>query len=146
MVSIVLFLSFLLTKYNKLTRKYNEDVKYLIVGAFTTIVSIFSYNVFRFFLKNYIICTALSWIVAVLFAYIANRRYVFFSKDQRILKEFSEFVFARILSLLAEIAVMYILVDFLNIADRVSKLIVQFIIVILNYIFSKLFVFKESDS
>lgn len=52
--------------------------------------------------------------------------------------------FSRILSLVAEVAVMYLLVDFLNISDKISKIIVQVIIVMLNYIFSKLFVFKEN--
>lgn len=143
MISGIILVSFLLEKYNKLNKKYREAVNYLIVGGLTTIVSITSYYLFRLFLKNYVLCTVLSWIVAVLFAYVTNRKYVFYSKEERIFKEFCEFVFSRILSLLAEIAVMYILVDFLSIEDRISKIIVQVIIVILNYVFSKLFVFKD---
>lgn len=143
MISGIILVSFLLEKYNKLNKKYREAVNYLIVGGLTTIVSITSYYLFRLFLKNYVLCTVLSWIVAVLFAYVTNRKYVFYSKEKRIFKEFCEFVFSRILSLLAEIAVMYILVDFLSIEDRISKIIVQVIIVILNYVFSKLFVFKD---
>lgn len=145
MISLILFLIFLLDKYDRLDKKYKEAVNYLIVGGLTTVVSICSYYLFRIFIKEYIICTVLSWIFAVLFAYFANRKYVFHSKEQNILKEFVEFIFSRLLSLLAEVATMYILVDFLSIPDRISKIIVQVIIVILNYIFSKLFVFKDKD-
>lgn len=145
MISLILFLIFLLDKYDRLDKKYKEAVNYLIVGGLTTVVSICSYYLFRLFIKEYIICTVLSWIFAVLFAYFANRKYVFHSKEQNILKEFVEFIFSRLLSLLAEVATMYILVDFLSIPDRISKIIVQVIIVILNYIFSKLFVFKDKD-
>ena len=121
-----------------------EILKYLIVGGLTTVVSIVSYYIVRLFIENYLICTVISWIFAVAFAYITNRVFVFNSKRENVFKECTEFVFSRILSLVAEVAVMYLLVDFLNISDKISKIIVQVIIVILNYVFSKLFVFKEN--
>lgn len=77
------------------------------------------------------------------FAYITNRKYVFHSNEKNIYREFFEFTCSRILSLLSEVAVMFILVDFLSIQDKLAKIIVQIIIMILNYIFSKLFVFRE---
>ena len=143
MVSVLLLGAFILNKYNSLNDKIKEAVNYLIVGVLTTVVSIVSYNIFRFVISNYLICTILSWVVAVLFAYITNRTFVFHSKEKNIIKEFIEFIFSRLLSLLAEVAIMYVLVDFLTIGDRISKLIVQVIIIILNYVFSKLFVFKS---
>ena len=145
MISLILLSIFVLDKYDNLNKKYKEAVNYLIVGGLTTVVSICSYYLFRIFIKEYIICTVLSWILAVLFAYITNRKYVFHSKEKNILKEFIEFIFSRLLSLLAEVATMYILLDFLNIPDRISKILVQVIIVILNYVFSKLFVFKDKE-
>ena len=142
MISILLLVKSILIKYNNLNKKIKEAVNYLIVGVLTTIVSIISYNVFRIFISDYLVCTILSWIISVIFAYITNRKYVFYSKEKNIIKEFFDFILSRLMTLLAEVAIMYILVDFLSIGDRISKIIVQFIIIVLNYVFSKIFVFK----
>jgi len=140
----------------KLYRKHKEIINYLIVGSFTTLISIGSYNLFRvwiedkkfykilgFYFEGYIICTVLSWIVAVSFAYFANRKLVFESNEKNIVKEMSQFFMARLLSLGSEIVIMKLLVNIMSINDRISKIVVQFIILILNYIFSKIFVFKK---
>lgn len=145
MISIMLLFSFLLEKYSNLNKKYKEAVNYLIVGGLTTVVSITSYWLLRLFIESYEICTVISWVFAVIFAYITNRKYVFHSRATNKIKEFIDFIISRIFSLLAEFASMYILVNLLSIDDRISKIIVQFVIVILNYIFSKLFVFKDKD-
>lgn len=144
MITGILLIIFGLKIYDGLDNKIKEILKYLIVGGLTTVVSIVSYYIVRLFIENYLICTVISWIFAVAFAYITNRVFVFNSKRENVFKECTEFVFSRILSLVAEVAVMYLLVDFLNISDKISKIIVQVIIVILNYVFSKLFVFKEN--
>ena len=144
MITGILLIIFELKIYDNLDNKIKEILKYLIVGGLTTVVSIVSYYIVRLFIENYLVCTVISWIFAVAFAYITNRVFVFNSKRENIFKECTEFVFSRILSLVAEVAVMYLLVDFLNISDKISKIIVQVIIVMLNYIFSKLFVFKEN--
>ena len=144
MITGILLIIFGLKIYVNLDNKIKEILKYLIVGGLTTVVSIVSYYIVRLFIENYLVCTVISWIFAVAFAYITNRVFVFNSKRENIFKECTEFVFSRILSLVAEVAVMYLLVDFLNISDKISKIIVQVIIVMLNYIFSKLFVFKEN--
>lgn len=133
----------LLKKVLNLYKKYKEIINYLIVGVCTTVVSIVSYNLFRFVFENYLLCTVLSWIVSVIFAYITNRKFVFDSKEIKVFLEFIKFVGARILSLLSEIICMFIMVDLININDRISKIIVQFIIVVLNYVFSKIFVFRK---
>jgi len=143
----------------KLYKKHKEIVHYLIVGCLTTLVSIVSYNLFRiwiednevykilgFSFKGYLICTVLSWIIAVTFAYFTNRKYVFESKEENVVKEMSQFFAARILSLGAEIVVMMLLVDVFLFNDRISKVIVQFIVFVLNYVFSKLFVFKNKKN
>ena len=144
MITGIHLIIFGLKIYDNLDNKIKEILKYLIVGGLTTVVSIVSYYIVRLFIENYLVCTVISWIFAVAFAYITNRVFVFNSKRENIFKECTEFVFSRILSLVAEVAVMYLLVDFLNISDKISKIIVQVIIVMLNYIFSKLFVFKEN--
>ena len=126
-----------------LYKKYKEIINYIIVGGCTTIVSIASYFLFRLIISNYLVCTILSWIVAVIFAYFTNRIFVFNSKNKNIFLELIKFVFARVLSLLSELLVMFILVDLVNIDDKISKIIVQFIVLVLNYVFSKVFVFKK---
>lgn len=144
MLSIFIIVITLLNIYNNLSEKLKEIVNYIIVGVCTTLVSIASYYILRLFIENYMVCTVLSWICAVIFAYITNRIFVFHSKEENILKEFFSFIISRILSLLAELLCMYILVDFLNISDRISKIIVQVIIIVLNYILSKILVFKKN--
>lgn len=129
----------------KIYQKYKEIINYLIVGGITTVVSIASYALFRIIIQNYIICTILSWISAVLFAYFANRIFVFNSKDKKLFKEFINFLTCRLLTLGIEMLVMFILVDLLKINDIISKILVQFIIIVLNYVFSKLLVFKQKN-
>lgn len=142
MIFGLLTLVLMLKIYNNLSDRLKEIVNYIIVGGLTTVVSLLSYYLFRIFIENYLVCTILSWVCAVLFAYVTNRIFVFKSNNS-ILKEFPAFVGSRLLSLLSEIAFMYLLVDLIKINDKTSKLIVQFIILILNYVFSKIFVFRN---
>ncbi len=145
MITTILIIGKLLEIYDNLNPKLKETFNYLVVGFLTTVVSIVSYNLFRFVISNITVCTILSWICAVLFAYIANRIFVFNSKEKNILKEVTNFTLSRIFSLVVEIVVMFILASVLLINDRIAKILVQFIIVVLNYITSKLFVFKKKE-
>ena len=145
MISLILLIGFGLNIYDNLNSRLKETINYLIVGGLTTVVSIVSYNIFRFFIENITICTILSWICAVLFAYITNRIFVFNSKEKNIIKEIVSFTASRIFSLIVEIIVMFILTSIFKINDRIAKIIVQFIIVVLNYVTSKIFVFKKKN-
>lgn len=129
----------LITKYYQ---KYQELINYIIVGGLTTIVSIGSYALFRLFMY-YQLANILSWVCAVTFAYYTNRKFVFRSQNKNIIKELYIFVTLRLLSLISEIGVMYLLVSILDFNDLISKVVVQFIVLALNYIFSKIFVFKK---
>lgn len=131
----------LITKYYQ---KYQELINYIIVGGLTTIVSIGSYALFRI-LMYYQLANIASWICAVTFAYFTNRKYVFRSQNKNIFKEFYRFIILRLLSLVCDIAIMFFLVSFLGINDLISKIVVQFIVTALNYIFSKLFIFKNKS-
>ena len=126
-----------------------EIVRYLIVGVLTTVVSLGSYylcvtlflnpeNPFQLQVANII-----SWIAAVTFAYFASRKYVFNSKNENKLKEFVSFYIARITTLLMDMAIMFIGVSLLHGNDKIVKLLVQVIVTISNYIFSKVFVFRQ---
>ncbi len=136
-------------KVLNLYKKYEEIINYLIVGGLTTVVSLVVYYgcVFTFLdPKNAIelqIANIVSWICAVAFAYITNRIFVFKSKSKNYLKEISSFVGARIISLIMDMLIMFILVTILHGNDKIAKLIVQVVVTIANYIFSKIFVFRK---
>ena len=93
MITGILLIIFGLKIYDNLDNKIKEILKYLIVGGLTTVVSIVSYYIVRLFIENYLVCTVISWIFAVAFAYITNRVFVFNSKRENIFKECKEFVF-----------------------------------------------------
>lgn len=126
----------------KLIKKYEEIIKYLIVGVLTTIISIGIYFILRNVNVNYQVANIISWVCAVTFAYFTNKYFVFQNKEKSLI-EFIKFVEYRLLSLVIEIFAMYALVDMIGINDRVSKIVVQIIVQVLNYIFSKLLVFKK---
>lgn len=117
---------------------------YVVFGTLTFFVNIITYFFFESFLGiNYLISNVLAWFLSVLFAYITNRIWVFESKSPDILKEMSLFFGGRIFSGAVDTALMYLFIDVLTIGNTISKIVVQVIVVILNYIFSKLIVFKE---
>lgn len=121
-----------------------ELVLYVVFGTFTFLVNIIVYFIFKDLLSvNYIISNILAWFFSVLFAYITNRIWVFESKSPDILKEMSLFFGGRIFSGVVDTALMYLFIDVLTIGDTISKIVVQVIVIILNYVFSKLIVFKD---
>lgn len=138
-------------KLKNLYKKYKEIINYLIIGGLTTVVSLATFYIVRiFFLTNDTqldiqISNIISWFFAVLFAFITNKKYVFESKKKgkENLAEMIKFYLSRISTLLIDMGVMWLLTAPLNINDKISKILVQFIIVILNYVLSKIFVFKK---
>lgn len=127
-----------------LYKKYKEIINYLIFGGLTTVISIVTYAAFaKVFHIDYLISNIISWIIAVLFAYITNKIFVFESKSKKNIKEITSFFFFRIISLVIEMVILYIFVDMLHIDDLVTKIIAQVIVIVSNYVFSKVFVFNK---
>ena len=132
-------------------REHREGMRYLIFGALTTIVNILTYALFASVIlkalpsKEVIVNVSeiIAFIVALIFAYVTNRIFVFESRKNKILPEFIKFISCRLLTLGSEVLVMYILVDLIGINEMISKILVQFIVVVLNYILSKIIVFKK---
>lgn len=121
-----------------------ELVLYVVFGAFTFFVNIIVYFLFEnVFGVNYLISNIIAWFFSVLFAYITNRIWVFESKSPDILKEMSLFFGGRIFSGVVDTVLMYLFIDVMMIGDDISKIVVQIIVIVLNYIFSKLIVFKD---
>ena len=141
----------MINKIKELYKKYEEIINYVIVGALTTLVSILSYYILRFFIltgKTQLeiqICTVVSWILAVLFAFFTNKKYVFKSKKKGkgSFYEMLKFYISRTTTLLIEMGSMWLLTVPFSVNDKLSKILVQFIVLVLNYVFSKLFVFKK---
>lgn len=133
----------------EIIKRNREIISYLIIGVLTTIVSLISYYLLTITILSpnnpleLTVANIISWIISVLFAYITNRKYVFQSKDKNILKEASKFTLSRVTTLIIDILLMFIFVSILHFNDKIIKLLVQIIIIILNYIFSKLLVFKK---
>ena len=123
----------------------NEELwNYLIVGGLTTLVSIVSFGLCSKAMDlDLITSNILSWICAVLFAYYTNRLFVFRSKNKNVIKEFISFTGSRVLTLLLDTGLIVLMVKFMKIDELIAKIIVQFIIVIANYIISKLIVFRK---
>ncbi len=137
-------------KIKELINKYGEIIRYLIIGVLTTVISIATYFILtKLFLdpNNEIelqIANIISWIVAVTFAYFTNHFFVFKQDNKVTIKEALKFYSARVGTLLIEMFLMYILVSVMEYNDKVIKIIVQIIIIVLNYVFSKIFVFKKN--
>ena len=126
-----------------------EIVRYLIVGGLTTVVSLGAYyGCVLTFLdpKDPLQLQAaniISWIAAVTFAFFANRIFVFRSRGAGVLREAGAFYLARVGTLLMDMAIMFIGVTLMGYSDKVMKLVVQVVVTIANYVFSKLFVFRK---
>ena len=138
-------------KIKELYKKYKEVINYLIFGVLTTIVSLIVYylSVFTFLDPNNAIqlqiANIVSWLAGVAFAYFTNRKFVFESKEQNKLKEAGKFVTARLITLIMDMVIMYLGVTVLHFNDKIIKLISQVVIIVSNYVFSKLFVFKNKN-
>ena len=139
-------------KIIKLYKKYEELVNYVIVGGLTTAVSLGSYYLctFTFFdPENAILlqcANVISWVLAVTFAFFANRKYVFKSKNTNVFEEVYKFYGARVATLVLEMLFMYLTVTLLHWSSAIMKLIAQVVVLVLNYIISKFIVFiKKND-
>lgn len=139
-------------KISELIKKYEEIIRYLIIGVLTTVVSLITYYacVNTFLNPNnglqLQIANIISWIISVAFAYVTNRIFVFKSKSKDIVKEIVTFVGARIATLLIDMAIMFIFVTLLGFNNSIIKLVSQFVVIVANYILSKLFVFKDGKT
>ena len=132
---------------NKLINR--ETVSYLFFGVVTTLVNWIVYYGLDLLGVNYLVAQVIAWFVAVVVAYVTNRRYVFHSEvsdTPGILKEFFGFIGARILSFLIETFILWLFVEQLGVSELIVKIPASVLTVILNYIFSKLFIFKNRDN
>ena len=132
-------------------KKHREITAYLIVGVLTTLVSWIVYALLRLVLDmgdpvQVQVAVAARWVAGVIFAYFANRKYVFQSRDPKMLPEFLKFTGSRVTTLFADMFIMWLMVSVLGINDWVATLTSAVVVTVLNYVFSKLLVFKKKAS
>ena len=125
--------------------KYKALILYGIFGVTTTIINVVSYALLLFVGINVQIAVVVSWLLAVIVAYFTNRVWVFNSgavTKLELLREFISFMLARLATLVVEMVIIWFGVQLLNQDPIVWKIIDNIVVIILNYIISKLIVFK----
>lgn len=136
--------------------KYEEKWLYLVFGVLTTVVSFLAAGISKHLLESAgfnvdaigTISTIISWICAVTFAYLTNRVWVFeshASNGKEILTEALSFYGGRVFTLLVETAMMWLGFSVMGINYWITKIAANVIVLILNYIISKIFVFREKN-
>lgn len=134
-------------KIKKLWQQHREVITYIFWGVMTTIVNYAVYFVCTRILNvGYLAGNLTAWVFAVLFAYVTNKRFVFrtpWDSGIGILQELLSFVSGRVASLVIESVILYLFIDLMGFNDIIVKLFSNVIVVILNYIFAKLFTFRK---
>ena len=130
-----------------LLEKYRGLILYAVFGALTTAINIAAYALcYRVLKLPNVPSNVVAWVLAVLFAFVTNKLYVFESKSLErgtVLRELLSFVGARLATGLLDLAVMFVGVDLLHGPDLVFKVASNIVVIILNYVFSKLIVFRK---
>ena len=133
----------------EISNKYREIRSYLIVGVLTTFVSMATYycSVLTFLNPENPIelqfANIISWIFAVSFSYLANRKFVFQSENKKIFKEVVGFFCSRLITLVIDMLLMFGFVTVFGLNDKVIKILAQTIVIVLNYILGKFYVFRK---
>ena len=134
-------------KFKELLKQYWEVITYLFFGVMTTIVNYAVYlPCYNLLGLSGAVSNIIAWVVAVAFAYLTNKPWVFKSHDwsmKVVLPELSKFVVCRLGSGALETGIIFVFVDMLGFNGNVFKLITSVLVVVLNYIGSKLLVFKK---
>ena len=137
----------MLQKIKQLLQKHWDIVSYLFFGGLTTLVNfIVYYPCYNWLGLSATVSNVIAWVVAVAFAYLTNKPFVFQSHDwswSTVGPELAKFVGCRVGSGLLETAVLFLTVDLLHWNGNVMKLVLAVAVVILNYVGSKLLVFKK---
>ena len=137
----------MLQKLRDLINRHWDILSYLFFGALTTLVNYLVYfPCYNLLHLSPVVSNVIAWVVAVAFAYLTNKPFVFKSHDwsmKTVVPELTKFVGCRVGSGLLETALLFLTVDLLHWNGNLMKLILSLIVVILNYVGSKLLVFRK---
>ena len=131
----------------KMTKKHRSFIAYVVFGVFTTVINIVTYNLCynRINFSN-TLSNVTAWIAAVTFAYLTNKVWVFDSKSwawQVLKREIPAFVSCRVATGVMDIIIMYICVDIIKWHAMLMKILSNILVIVLNYVFSKLVIFRK---
>ena len=137
----------MLDKIRGLIKQYWDVLVYLFFGGLTTLVNFLVYfPLYNWLALSGTLSNIIAWAVAVVFAYLTNKPFVFRSNDWSmdvVLPEFSKFLGCRVGSGVLETAIIWLTVDMLAWNGNLMKILISVLVVILNYVASKWFVFKK---
>ncbi|XME02827.1 GtrA family protein [Lachnospiraceae bacterium C1.1] len=131
-------------------KKYKEGLMYLFFGGLAFFLNIFLFALFTDIMKiNDLLANAISWVICVLFQYITNRTWVFdghVEGSAALIKQISSFFGGRIFTLVVEEIIILVFITWLGFNRIAVKLVAQVVVIVLNYVISKLFVFKKKEA
>ena len=134
-------------RYYELYRRYSEVALYLFFGGLTFLISIASYTIcLKLFGMDVLVANIASWIIAVLFAFFTNRRWVFKGKSDAVngvAAQLASFIGGRLFTLAVEELILWVFVTRLCMNDIAVKVVAQIVVIVLNYFISKLLVFRN---
>ena len=136
-------------RISALLQRYKSQLLYLFFGVCTTLVNVVIYGICAHMAAlSTTISTAIAWAAAVLFAYMTNRTWVFESRAHTvpdILRELWSFLLCRLATGALDLAVMYLCVDRFGLPDMPIKVLSNLLVIVLNYIASKLIIFSKPE-
>ena len=137
----------MIEKLRSLIKKYWDVLSYLFFGVLTTVVNYMIYlPVYNFCGLSAALSNMIAWVGAVIFAFLTNKPFVFRSHDwsaKTVVPELTKFVSCRIASGVLETVILFLAVDCMNWNGNIWKLVTQVLVIIINYVGSKLLVFRK---
>lgn len=129
-----------------MNKLFSEGTRYLIVGLLTTGLNILVYQVGLWSGIGYLASTTIAFILAVIFAFWANKLYVFkVLGNKGIVKEVTLFIGSRLSTFGVETVGLILLIEGLKIDEMISKIVMNIVVIVLNYVLSKFFIFKHTE-
>ena len=122
----------------------NDVIRYIFWGGCTTLVNLVSFYLMRIAGLPLMAANIISIILAILFAYVVNSRFVFHDSCETLkdhIQPFVKFISARLVTMVIEVGGVWLLAVVMGFHDMVAKFCTQFLVLVLNYIFSKLLIF-----
>jgi len=134
-------------KIIEMVRKYKAFIAYAVFGVFTTVVNIVTYNIcyYKVGISN-TLSNIVAWVLAVTFAYLTNKVWVFDSRSWKfktLKREIPAFISCRLATGILDLLIMFICVDIMEWHAMLMKIISNILVIVLNYVFSKLVIFKK---
>ena len=127
-------------------KKHQEGMRYLIFGGISTVINIIVFALLERIGFSTLVSNTIAWIISVIFAYFTNKVCVFYSvtnNKKELVKEIGSFFGCRIFTLIIDEIYMYITIDIFSFNSLLMKVISNIIVIVLNFMFSKIFIFKK---